>query len=70
MKNFSLTYIEQMRSRIKRKGIYGSDIKVLNLLTDDEIADLPVEKIHYWVRQGTWTQKDFKRWLKIIRVIE
>lgn len=59
-----------MRSRIKRKGIYGSDIKVLNLLTDDEIADLPVEKIHYWVRQGTWTQKDFKRWLKIIRVIE
>jgi hypothetical protein len=70
MSHFSLTQLEQMRSRINRKGINGNDIKVHKLLTDDEIADLPVEKIHYWVRQGIWNQKDFKRWLKIIRVIE
>jgi hypothetical protein len=62
--------LSQMRSRIKRKGINGNDIKVKGLLTDDEIADLPVEKIHYWIRQGIWTQKEFKMWLKIIRVIE
>lgn len=62
--------LNQMRSRISRKGIAGNDIKVKGLLTDDEIADLPVEKIHYWIRQGIWTQKEFKRWLKIIRVIE
>lgn len=70
MNRFSMTHIEQMRSRIKRKGIYGSDVHVKNLLTDDEIADLPIEKIYSWVRQGIWTQKDFKCWLKIIRVIE
>jgi hypothetical protein len=62
--------LEQMRSRIKRKGINGNDIKVKGLLTDDEIADLPVEKIHFWIRQGIWSQKEFKKWLKIIRVIE
>ena len=59
-----------MRSRIRRKGVYGTDIHVKDLLTNDEIADLPVEKIHSWIRQGIWTQKDFSRWLKIIRVIE
>ena len=62
--------LEQMRSRIKRKGINGNDIKVKGLLTDDEIADLSVEKIHFWIRQGIWSQKEFKMWLKIIRVIE
>lgn len=67
---FNTDTIGQMRSRIKRKGINGNDIKVKGLLTDDEIADLPVEKIHYWIRQGIWSQKDFNRWLKIIRVIE
>ena len=62
--------LNQMRSRISRKGINGSDIKVKGLLTDDEIADLPIEKIHFWIRQGIWSQKEFKMWLKIIRVIE
>jgi hypothetical protein len=62
--------LNQMRSRIKRKGIYGEDIKVKDLLTDDEIADLSVDKIHTWIRQGKWSQKEFKKWLKIIRVIE
>jgi hypothetical protein len=62
--------LAQMRSRINRKGINGNDIKVKDLLTDDEIADLPVEKIHFWIRQGIWSQKEFKKWLKIIRVIE
>lgn len=62
--------LAQMRSRIKRKGIYGEDIKVKDLLTEDEIADLSVDKIHTWIRQGIWTQKEFKMWLKIIRVIE
>jgi hypothetical protein len=65
-----MTQFEQMRMRIKRKGIHGADIKIKGLLTDDEIADLNVEKIHYWIRQGIWTQKEFKMWLKIIRVIE
>lgn len=70
MSHVSLTTLGQMRSRINRKGIVGSDIKVHKLLTDDEIADLPVEKIHHWVSQGIWDQRDFKRWLKIIRVID
>ncbi len=59
-----------MRMRIKRKGIYGADVKIKGLLTDDEIADLPIEKIHYWICQGIWSQKEFNMWLKIIRVIE
>lgn len=65
-----MTQFEQMRMRIKRKGIYGADVKIKGLLTNDEIADLPVEKIHYWIRQGIWSQKEFNMWLKIIRVIE
>lgn len=70
MSHLGMTHLQQMRSRINRKGIYGNDIKIANLLTDDEIADLSVEKIYSWVHQGKWNQKDFKRWLKIIRVIE
>lgn len=62
--------LEQMRVRIASKGIQGTDIKVAGLLTDDEIAYLPIENVHSWVRQSVWNQKDFKRWLKVLRVIE
>ncbi len=53
-----------------RPGVKADDIKHPNRLTDDQIADIPVEKVYEWVKTGAWKQKDFKRWLKVLRVIE
>jgi len=64
-----MTNIEQTRVRIARKGIRGCDIKHKGLLTDDEIACIPTEKIYEWIKTGQWKLKDYKVWLKVIRVI-
>lgn len=61
---------EQQRVRIHNKGIKAVDIHHEGLLTDDQIADIPIEKVYEWVRTGQWKQKHFKRWLKVLRVIE
>jgi hypothetical protein len=37
---------------------------------DEDIANTPIEKVFEWVRIGAWKHKHFKRWLKVIRVIE
>jgi hypothetical protein len=62
--------MEAIRVRIAKKGIHHSDIRHTGLLTDDEIAYLDIEKVYLWVRQGHWKQKDFQKWLKVMRVIE
>ena len=61
---------ELIRVRIAKKGIYAEDIKYAGRLTDDEIAYLPVDRVYMWLRQGAWKQKDFNKWLKVMRVIE
>lgn len=61
---------EQIRVRIAKKGIYAEDIKHEGRLSDDEIAYLDVDKVYSWIRQGAWKQKDFNKWLKVMRVIE
>lgn len=38
--------------------------------SDDEIANIPIEKVFEWVKLGLWKHKHFKRWLTVIRVIE
>ncbi len=50
--------------------VKADDIKHPNVLTDDMIADIPVEKVFEWVKTGQWKQKDFRRWLRVLRVIE
>lgn len=60
---------ELIRVRIAKKGIYAEDIKHHGRLSEDEIAHLPVEKVYMWLRQGAWKQKDFNKWLKVMRVI-
>lgn len=50
--------------------IAAEDIKHAGRLTEDQIAAIPIEKIYEWVRTGQWKQKDFKRWLTVMRVIE
>jgi hypothetical protein len=50
--------------------IKADDIKHQNVLTDDQIASIPVEKVFEWVKTGQWKQKDFRRWLRAMRVIE
>ena len=66
----NMTPQEQVRVRIARKGIHAEDIKHAGRLTDDEIADLAIDKVYAWVRQGAWKTKDFNKWLKVMRVIE
>ena len=64
------TQVEQMRERIARKGVRAEDIRRPGVLTDDDIAYLPVEKVYQWVREGLWKTKDFNTWLRVMRVIE
>ncbi len=65
-----MTHIEMMKSRIIRRGIQASDIKRKELLTTEQIQDIPLDKVYMWLRAGDWKQKDFNRWLKALRVIE
>jgi hypothetical protein len=60
---------ELIRVRIAKKGIYAEDIKHVGRLSEDEIAYLSVDKVYMWLRQGAWKQKDFNKWLKVMRVI-
>lgn len=60
---------EQIRVRINTKGIYAEDIYHEGRLSEDEIANLPIEKVYSWVRQGAWKTKHFNKWLKVMRVI-
>lgn len=39
-------------------------------LSDEQIANIPIEKVYEWVRTGQWRQKHFIKWLKVLRVIE
>ena len=61
--------IELIQSRISRKGIQASDIKHKDLLSLEQIQDIPIDCVYMWVRTGDWKQKDFNRWLKALRVI-
>jgi flagellar basal body L-ring protein FlgH len=61
---------EKAQVRISTKGIRADDIKHENLLSDEQIADIDIERVYEWVRIGAWKQKDFKKWLRVIRVIE
>lgn len=60
---------EAMRERLKN-GYKADDIKHSSFLTVGEIQDIPIEKVYEWVKTGQWKQKDFKKWLKALRVIE
>lgn len=48
----------------------ADDIKHKGRLTDEQIADIPIDKVYMWVRIGAWKPKDFNKWLKVLRVIE
>lgn len=61
---------ELIRVRIAKKGIYADDIKHAGRLSEEEIAYLPVDRVYSWLRQGAWKQKDFNKWLKVMRVID
>ena len=50
--------------------VRAEHIKRKNFLTDDQIADIPVEQVYQWARAGLWNQEDFKTWLRVLRVIE
>lgn len=61
---------EIARQRIARRGIQHDDIKHAGRLSDDEIAAIPAEHVYMWVKTGKWSQRDFKKWLKVLWVIE
>lgn len=54
----------------KTNYIKAEDIRHEGRLTDDHIANLPPEKVYEWIKTKQWTQKDFLKWLKVMRVIE
>lgn len=63
-------HYEEMRARIAKKGVQAGDIKHPGLLTDEQIADIPHDKVFMWVKIGKWKHRDFERWLRVLRVIE
>lgn len=63
-------HIEKMQERIARKGIQAADIRHSGLLTEKQIQFIEFDKVYMWVRTGDWKQKDFKRWLKALKVME
>jgi hypothetical protein len=65
-----MTHQELIEKRIQNKGIKADDIKHPTLLTNDQIASIEVEKIYEWVKTGVWKQKDFKKWLRVMCVID
>jgi hypothetical protein len=65
-----VSFLELNRRRIETKGVQHDDIKHADLLTSDEIAAIPVENVYMWVKTGKWKQRDFKKWLKVLWVIE
>jgi hypothetical protein len=65
-----MTHQEAILKRIATKGIKAEDIKHPNLLTDDQIAGIDTTKIYEWVKTGVWKQKDFKKWLRVMCVID
>lgn len=48
----------------------AEDIKYADRLSDNQIADIPINNIYEWIRTGKWKKKDFETWLRVIRVIE
>ena len=60
---------DQIRTRIDSGKIYADDIKHKDRLTQDEIANIPVENIFMWVKTGQWKQKDFKKWCQVMCII-
>jgi hypothetical protein len=64
------THIEEIQARITRKGLRATDIKHKDLLSREQIQDIPIDRVYMWVRTGDWKQKDFNRWLKALRVVE
>ena len=65
-----MSVVQVVRRRIDTKGIRSQDIYHNGLLSDDEIASIPCEKVYQWVKTGEWKQKHFLKWLKVMRVIE
>ena len=59
----------QARKRVNSGKILPSDIIRPGLLSNNEIQDISHRNIYRWVREKYWTEHDFERWLKSIRVI-
>lgn len=64
------SFYEETQVRISKKGVRAEDIKHPDLLTTEQIMDIPIVNVYMWVRTGAWKKKDFEKWLRAIRVIE
>jgi aminopeptidase-like protein len=60
-----MTKLTVMKARVARKGIRATDIKVKDLLTNEQIASISETNVFDWVATKIWSYKDFKRWLDI-----
>lgn len=60
----------QRKLRIHTKGMQADDIHHEGLLEQNQIQDIPLEKVYEWVRTGKWKQKHFLRWAKAVRLTD
>jgi hypothetical protein len=61
---------DQIRLRIESGKFKSEDIKHPDRLTEDQIASIPVEQVFCWSRTGAWKEKDFKKWCKVMCIID
>lgn len=64
--------IELRNQRLAKGKHHVDDIyhdNGLLALTQEQIQDIPIEKVYEWTKTGQWKQKHFKKWLKALRVI-
>lgn len=64
-----MTPLIQAQNRINAGKIRHDDMRN-NVLSDNQIADLDVDQIYHWIRNGQWKPSDFRKWLTVIRVLE
>ena len=62
--------LEGMQARVSRGNMKPTDIKHKDVLSRQQIQDIPLPKVYQWVRTGEWKPKDFMKWAKAVRLIE
>lgn len=48
---------------------HAVQIKSDDILTTEEIANIPIQMVYMWTRSGAWKQKDFIKWLNAVKEI-
>jgi len=61
---------QQVDERIARSGVRPKDFHAPGRLSEEQIRDIPHQKIYEWVREGSITGKHFSKWVNAVWEME